>query len=181
MKVNDYITYVGNEEDRPFLKQPLFDVNMRLFASNPSYRRLVKQCCGLIRVLALTKFEDYKKNHGISGANVAIPFNIIGIVRNRGLMNEHCQVMINPKITAYYGPQVESQSNCGSLRLPDPITISRPEFIDLEWFDENGHRCTKSGIGRGDQSLTIQHEVDHNLGILITDNCRRSSTPTEIV
>jgi peptide deformylase len=169
MKVNDVLTHVDNAEDLPFLKIKLFDVNMRLFASSCSYRHMIKVCCDLIKEAALIPFEDYKKPHGMSGANVGIPFNIIGIVRDRGEKNECCQIMINPKILKRYGDLVEVQSNCGSIRLKEPIKVKRHQFIDLEWFSIFGNKRSIIGINPDNQSLTIQHEVEHNLGILITD------------
>jgi|ERR1035437_250896 peptide deformylase len=169
MKVNDILTHVDNAEDLPFLKSKLFDVNMRLFSTSFSYRRMIKTCCELIKEAALIPFEDYKKPHGMSGANVGIPFNIIGIVRNRGKNSEYCQIMINPKILRKYGDLAECESNCGSIRLKKPIKVKRSDLIDLMWFRESGQKEIESAIGPSEQSFTIQHEVDHNLGILITD------------
>ena len=169
MKIDDVMTHISHEEDLPFLRTKLFDVNMRLFRSNPSYKALIIHACQVVGEHALAIHEGYKKPHGTSGANLAIPFNIIGIVRQRGQKNEYCQVMINPKITRQYGSKIRSQSNCGSIRLKEPITIERYDTIDLEWFDETGIPHKQFMIGRDQGSLTIQHEVDHNLGILITD------------
>jgi peptide deformylase len=169
MKIDTVMTHVSHEEDLPFLRTKLYDVNMRLFRINSNYRDVIDRCCEAMNQAFRDGFEDYKPLHGISGANLAIPFNIIGIVRNRGRMNAYLEIMINPKITKTYGDIVESESNCGSIRLKEPISIKRHEMIDLEWFDASGTLIKKEGIGRQRGSLTIQHEVDHNLGILITD------------
>lgn len=169
MNIDNVMTHISHAEDLPFLRTKLFDVNMRLFKSNPSYKALIIHACQVIRKTALTTFEGYKKPHGTSGANLAIPFNIIGVVRNRGSDREYCQIMINPKITKRYGNKVRCESNCGSIRLKEPITIERYDTINLEWFGENGVPCKQFMIGRDQGSLTIQHEVDHNLGVLITD------------
>lgn len=169
MKIDNLLTHISHGEDLPFLRTKLFDVNMRLFSVSDSYRIVIFHCCQLIKQAALTNFEDYKKPHGMSGANVGIPFNIIGIVRNRGMRNEYCEIMINPKITKRYGNLINCESNCGSIRLKEPIKIKRHRLIDLEWFDDEGVKREMTNIDVDDQSLTIQHEVEHNLGILITD------------
>lgn len=169
MKINDLLTHVSQNEDLPFLRTKLFDVNMRLFSASGFYREVIFHCCQLIKRAALTNFEDYKKPHGMSGANVGIPFNIIGIIRHRGTRDEICEIMINPKITKRHGEVMNCESNCGSIRLKEPITVKRHTLIDLEWFDEGGVKHTEINIDVNNQSLTIQHEVEHNLGILITD------------
>src|ERR1035437_1042900 len=154
MRVNDVLTHVDNAEDLPFLNSKLFDVNIRLLKSSSPYRMMIT-CCELIEKLALTQFEDYKKPHGMSGANVGIPFNIIGIVRNRGQEKEWCHIMINPRILKKYGDLVEVQSNCGSIRLKEPITVKRHKFIDLEWYGMFGNKLRSIGINPDNQSLTI--------------------------
>jgi peptide deformylase len=169
MKINNLLTHISDKNDLVYLKQPLFDVNIRLFRISSAYRHLIETCCNHIRLAALEKYEDYKAPHGMSGANVAIPFNIIGIVRERGTNKQYCEIMINPKILKTFGPIIETKSNCGSIRLKEPISIKRNSVIDLSWVDETGYPRTKSNIGVAEQSLTIQHEVDHNIGILITD------------
>lgn len=169
MKIDFTLTHISHPEDLPFLRKPLFDVNMRLYRCNGDYNTLVGMCCAMISTTARTKFEDYKKPHGTSGANLAIPFNIIAVVRNRGEDDEYVETMINPKITKRYGDVVKRQSNCGSIRLKEQITIERPSLIDYEYYDQQGELHKFEGVGPENGSLTIQHEVDHNLGILITD------------
>jgi peptide deformylase len=112
--------------------------------------------------------NGYKKPHGMSGANCAIPFNIIAYMENRDKKNEKCIVMINPRIISYFGNEIISESNCGSLTLENPIKIRRAEEILIRYFDTSGIERDRY-INRESGSLTIQHEVDHNNGILITD------------
>lgn len=169
MNISDYLTHIDNKEDKPFLKTPLFDVNIRLFISNQKYNQIIMDCCELISFCAVTKMDGYKLPHGMSGANVGIPFNIIGIVKNRGQSNAYCEIMINPKILKYQGKKVESLSNCGSIRLEKPIKIKRWPSILIEWFDTKGIKKVYDFVGGSANVFTIQHEVDHNLGILITD------------
>lgn len=66
------------------------------------------------------------------------------------------------------GEEVESWSNCGSLTLEEPIKIKRYEEVRVQFFDENGEFHDEN-FSRRQCSLTIQHEIDHNLGILITE------------
>jgi peptide deformylase len=163
LNINNYITYIGNPEDIVYLQNRAFPVNMRLFKTSESYREIVLSCCEYMKKLALEEMEEYKKPHGISGANVAIPFNIIAIVRHRGKEDEYVEALINPVVTKASRKMKISKSNCGSIRLSEDIDIARHEWIEIDYFNENGepqHRKSKN--------LTVQHEVDHNLGILIT-------------
>ena len=167
-KCTDYITHINNQEDKIYLKSRHFPVNMRLFKTSPEYKEIILAQCAYIRKLALTKNDGYKKPHGMSSANLGLSFNIIGIVKERNTSREYCDIMINPEIKKRYGDKVDALSNCGSLTLPNPIAIKRFEFVRVEWYSEDG-RIHDSAFSREGNSFTIQHEIQHNLGILITD------------
>lgn len=166
--IDDFVTLINNQEDEPFLRTKLFNVNLRLFRTSNYYREIVLKCCKYIQEMALSTLEGYKKPHGMSGANLAIPFNIVGIVRNRNQKNEYCQVMINPLIVDSSSNEVLTSSNCGSIRFDKPINIYRDDWITVEWYDLNG-KLNKGLFERSNCGFTVQHEIDHNLGILITD------------
>lgn len=168
MRVEDYLTHIDNVEDVPFLKTKLLDVNMRLFKSSPKYRVIVGYCCKYIAALAVTTMRGYKKPHGMSGANAAIPYNIIAYVRNRGMEDEEAVIMINPKVVHASVCVSTVMSNCGSIRLPEPIPVKRAMDVDITWFDEEGIKHS-GRFYQGSGGFTLQHEIDHNLGILITD------------
>ncbi len=168
MKAEDVLTHIKNPEDIPYLRSKLLDVNMRLFKSNPAYRKLVLQAAHLIGEHSITKMEGYKLPHGTSGANLGIPWNIIAIVKNRGTKDSYYSLMINPRIVQYDGEEVSTLSNCGSIRLLDPIKVIRYERVLVEWFDVDGNFHREMFLPHNG-SFTIQHEIDHNLGILITD------------
>lgn len=172
MKIDDYLTHISRPEDLPFLTTKLFDVNIRLFNSNKYYRQVIEKCCDLITVAAGSEMEGYKKPHGMSGANVGIPFNIIGIVKNRNQDTEYVELMVNPKIVEFGGDWIECKTNCGSIRLEKPIKIKRQEKVCVSYLSFYGGELihlNNQWFGRADGSLTIQHEIEHNLGILITD------------
>jgi peptide deformylase len=167
-KHSDYITHIKNEEDIVYLKSKHFPVNMRLFYSSPEYKAIILQQCEYIKSLCLDTKEGYKKPHGMSSANAGLAFNIIGITKFRNQSLEFCQIMINPVILKYIGKKVNTLSNCGSLTLEDSILLKRFETVKVGFFNEEG--IYKEEIyGRDNGSFTIQHEIDHNLGILITD------------
>lgn len=156
-KHEDYCTQLKNggiEED--ILTRRLFDVNMRLFQSSQEYNAIVLHICSYMRWCATTEKEGYKKPHGYSGANAGIPFNIIALADGR--------VMINPKIFWTSQDVRKVESNCGSLLLEEPITIERYSHIRCSFFDEDGMEHEIDGY-----LPTVQHETDHNNGILITD------------
>jgi len=168
MKAENVITHINNVEDQIYLKTKAFPVNMRLYHSSSDYRDLIDQCVTLIRKYAVAEYSDYKKPHGMSGANLAIPFNIIGVVVNRGdQKRESVLTMINPVILEAKGEHI-SKSNCGSIRLEEPIDVKRHDYIRVEYFDWAGHKQLKDFL-RYNGGDTIQHEIDHNNGVLITD------------
>lgn len=167
-KHSDYITHISNKEDIPYLKGKHFPVNMRLFRTSVEYKIIILHMCNYIRKLCLEEKEGYKKPHGMSSANAGLAFNIIGIARERGTPRAYCQIMINPTIQEYYGDIEETASNCGSLTLETPIVVQRSQNVRVCWYDEEGNKhCNVFQKENG--GFTIQHEVDHNNGILITD------------
>lgn len=161
----DYCTHIRNQEDKDILTRPLFDVNMRLFNNNKEYRNIIINICDYLAFCSSVEKDGYKKPHGWSGANAGIPFNIIAV--NRG---GFANIMINPKILKSYGKKIESESNCGSLTLENSIKILRDEFIDIEYYTIAGNKKIERKIGRGQGGFTIIHEIQHNMGILITDS-----------
>lgn len=167
-KHSDYITHINNDEDKVYLKTKHFPVNMRLFKTSPEYKAIILQQCNYIRSLCLEEKEGYKKPHGMSSANAGLAFNIIGIVRNRNTPTEYCEIMINPDIHEVGINKVVSLSNCGSLTLDKPVKVDRYEDIMVKYYNEKGNYQIET-FHRNQSSFTIQHEIDHNLGILITD------------
>lgn len=169
MKHLDVTTHIQFPFDQDILTRKLFDVNMRLFESSESYKAIILQICEHLKWCCNTEKEGYKKPHGFSGANGGIPFNIIVVQRNGEPV-----IMINPKITKAYGKDIQSLSNCGSITYEKPIEIWRKEFIDLTYFNEKGEFVEENKVSRREGSLTAQHEVDHNLGILIFQRKEKS-------
>lgn len=162
IKHKDYCTHIDNPEDWKYLKTTLFDVNMRLFRSSPGYRTTVQKACRYIQYCAMTEKEGYKKPHGYSGANAGIPWNIIAYMAGNIPV-----VMINPKVVTASPEMKEVKSNCGSLTLKNSIAITRNEYVTVSYYDMEGiPRVEEFGPTPG---FTIQHEIEHNLGILITD------------
>lgn len=155
----DFCTLLKNEEDRDILTRKLFDVNLRLFSSSYAYRAIILQCCKYLQWCAQTEKEGYKKPHGYSGANAGIPFNIIALADGT--------VMVNPKVNPSNAGYMAMKSNCGSLMLEDDLKIIRHKEIKVDYLGVvNGELVEMSQTGF---LPTVQHEVDHNNGILITD------------
>lgn len=177
MKMRDYTTHIAEPEDVPYLRTKLLDVNIRLLRSSSAYRDLVTKACAYIAACCLRKSDDYPLPYGFSGANAGIPWNIIGVVRNRGTREADVLVMVNPTVIRASNETVQASSNCGSLQLKDSIRVLRPERILVQWYELPDHwNADRDGVDkkiewfdRTSGGLTIQHEIDHNLGILITD------------
>lgn len=168
MKASQLLTHIDNKEDVPFLRTPLLDVNMRLFNGAEYYKAIILRICNDLKWLALNQFEDYTRPYGMSCANMGLPFNIIGYVVGRDEEEPTCQVMINPKVRRRAHTRHVSLSNCGSIRLPRAIKIHRWDWVEVDYFDEAGQfrYGLYTQFNHGD---TIQHEIEHNKGILITD------------
>lgn len=158
MKHDNYCTHVKYHDDFDILNRQNFDVNIRLLMCNEHYFDIVRRCVDLIIICARNEKEGYKKPHGWSGANSGIPFRIIALADGR--------YFINPKISNQRDKKTV-KSNCGSLTLEKPKVISRYKTIDLNYFTLDGKNRTWNDIGP-DPGFTIQHEVDHCDGILIS-------------
>lgn len=160
VKHSDYCTFLANPEDRDILTRRLFDVNLRLMKTSSEYREIVTKAAKYILWGSMTEKEGYKKPHGFSGANAGIPWNIIAVGD---------KVMLNPHIIYAEGER-RGLSNCGSLLLKEPVEIKRYAHVEVEYWDLVGDRHVIDGY-----LPTHQHEIDHNMGILITDRLAREA------
>jgi len=142
---------------------------MRLYKSLEAYRNIVQAAfLHMTNLMELGKFEDYPKLAGISGANIGVPWNIIIVPAARGGRLE----MINPSISRMSQETTTLNSNCGSLGLPKKIAVKRRVWVEVSYYDLEGtHHETKFTMDDG-YAGTIQHEIDHNRGVLITDFSR---------
>ncbi len=116
-----------------------------------------------MRLVVTQKYDNYPKLAGLSGANIGIPFNIITLFKDDVVIH-----MINPSITKMSKQTRVVNSNCGSLNLKEKISVTRREWVDVSYHDIDGrHHQTRFTIAEG--GATVQHEIDHNKGILITN------------
>ena len=157
----------NSEDDNDILHSKLFNVNMRLFNTNKKYRKLILNIVSYMKKIAKKRFEDYTSAMGISGANVGIPFNIIGVLNSK----KKWDFFLNPEILSMSMIEDVVKSNCGSLLLKEPIKVKRHKWVQLEYYDLKGEKKLKYFEER--YGRTIQHEVDHNNGILIISKKRR--------
>lgn len=170
MNNHDYITQDSEPEDRIYLHRKLFPVSIRLLKSSPPYREHIQ---GILQYMEWTldqKWDDYASakdggTYGISGANLAIPYNIIGW---RKKDDNKFGYMLNPVLTKMSDMQVETKSNCGSIKLSEKIAVLRFRQIKVSWYDIKGGQHEQEFTIK-DCGSTIQHEIDHNNGILIID------------
>lgn len=153
-KHTDYCTLLRNHADKDILTRKLFDVNLRLYKTSRPYTHIIWDIAEYLLWCARTEKDGYKKPHGYSGANAGIPFNIIATPD---------EVMLNPHIIVATGSKI-GVSDCGSLLLPKPIKVDRFSEITFEFWDLDSNRHERTGY-----FPTIQHEIDHNKGILITN------------
>ena len=80
--------------------------------------------------------------------------------------NELPCILINPQITSVSRKKSITEEGC--LSLPGKfLLIERAENIKVRYLDETGKKCKIRAEGLF--ARTIQHEVDHLKGILMTD------------
>jgi len=162
------------EEDDDCLHRPGFNVNTRLFKKNREFNKIIHKIINYMKATFCIDFRDYNKLKGISGANIGVPFNIVGVSHNGSI-----EIFINPSITKVSRSKIIISSNCGSINLPEPIRVDRHTWIQVKWMDVNGEQHEKHfTIHNNDKKIpniagTLQHEIDHNQGILITDLKKR--------
>jgi len=167
MKISDQLVqlYMEDEFDKTPLLRESFAVNMRLYRSNTQYRKIILEIIRYMDEHLHSHFEDYPEPRGVAAANLGFPFKIIGY-RKKPQENQFC---LNPKITERSVATVSTQTNCGSLKLKDNVTIERNSTIDLEYYDLEGCLVSKKTITRSEGGFTIQHEVDQINGRTIVD------------
>ena len=161
VSIKDYMVQI-REKQNEMLKGKLYNINMRLYNNNEEYRKIIKSIIDLMSRILYIDFIDYPSLKGISGANVGIPFNIIVIK-----IDQVTKQMLNPTIIKRFGKDIRSTSNCGSLLLSEDVTILRSETVEVAYCDLNGNK--KIEKFSGSNGFTIQHEIEHNLGITLLD------------
>ncbi len=167
MKISEQVVQQDDqyEFDDSTLKNPVFNVNMRLFRCSPFYRQIIMDCINYMESHLNMNFEDYHNQRGISGAELGIPWNIIAY--KVGIKKKFC---LNPRILRRSDDLAQTETSCGALmKLGRKVKVSRATSIDLEYYDLKGQKIVERNIGRSEGAFAIQHEVDHNCGISILD------------
>jgi peptide deformylase len=158
--IKDWLLQVT--EGDPILRKTSFDVPIRLFKSNKAFKTLIKEIVLHMYDVLSAEYKDYKNTKGISGANVGIPYNIIVVKDGDGYLT-----MLNPAMTPVGDETKVVSSNCGSIVLREKVKVRRHEKIAVSWYDLSGEFHIDEFEGK--LAYTLQHEIDHTLGILIID------------
>lgn len=163
-EIKDCLVQNGEHHDY-ILHNASHPVNVRLLKSNPSYLSLITSVVFYMLDIFETDFGDYAKLQGLSGANVGVPFNIVILTADNKPL-----VMINPKIIKKSKDTKTITSNCGSINLAEPIKVKRWKKVKVRYIPFNISKTNLFAvIEKSFSTGTVQHEVDHNLGILIID------------
>jgi len=176
--ITDYIVQdrMSGEFSTDILHRKVFNVNIRLMGTSPGYFKIVMETIQYMRDVLRQDYSNYSTVRGISGANVGIPFNIIGIrlrakPKPPGFLLidgfNGTTFMINPQIVERSEATRECTSNCGSVRLKSSIKVLRNKWVRVEYYNMNLIKETHKF--EGFLGYTIQHEVEHNQGVLVTD------------
>ena len=155
---------VQNGREDEILHRRVFDVHMGFYSENVAYRNMVLSVIAYMKeLMEELKFEDYTALRGISGANIGVPLNIVGFRREGRTV-----IMLNPKILSKSKATKTVSSNCGSVLLPNPIKVIRSLTIKVSYYTASGSIVSSEKL-RDSESFTVQHEINHNNGILIID------------
>ena len=180
--VKSLMVQLGEEHDA-ILTTPCLPVNIRLLCSSAAYYNVVRATVKHMENVMDMKFSDYASVQGISGANVGIPFNIVIINSLKDDQPKLC--MLNPEVVWISSETTTSKSNCGSLCLDEKIEVIRPAEVTVRYYKapkwlpskDVEFPFTLSPVTQKFRRYkemfyhpgTIQHEIDHNNGILIVD------------
>lgn len=163
-KIREELLHVSGKD--PILRKKLFNIPVVLIKSSENFRKLVRTLIAHMIYVMNLKYDDYAEVKGISGANIGVPYNIIIVKDKKDKKNI---VMINPEIGNIGDEMVEVSSNCGSVVLKEPIKLRRYKRIIATWYSILDGEYIVHEF-EGPLAYTIQHEVEHNLGCLITDS-----------
>lgn len=101
---------------------------------------------------------------GLAATQVGVKHNII--VMDVASTRDEPQVLINGKLLASRGI-VDSQEGC--LSFPDvTVTVKRAEWVHVVGVDRHGQPLELQAEGL--LAVCLQHELDHNNGIVFTDH-----------
>ncbi len=109
---------------------------------------------------------------GLSAIQIGIPIkaNIIRIPKSEYSQGVFLN-MFNPRITEFSQPIAFTGERC--LSLPGRQgTTKRYKQVTLEYNDEEGKE--RKGSFYGFEAVVVQHETDHNEGVLFTDKLIKS-------
>ena len=165
MKISDQLVQLFMEEewDKTPLSRESFPVNMRLYRVSSNYREIILALVRYMDEHLRTTFEDYPEPRGVAAANLGFPFKIIGY-KKKPCENQFC---LNPKITHRSVTMMSGQTNCGSLRLEQPLSIERHLTIDFEYYDLEGNLVMCKNVARGEGGFTVQNAIDSCNGLTI--------------
>lgn len=175
MKIANSLVQTGEKHDAT-LHRKCFEVNIRLLKECPCYFTTIEAIVSHMDTILDLEFDDYNKVQGISGANIGMPFNII-IIKTK---NDGRLVMLNPEIIKRSTKMKTVKSNCGSINLAKKIEVERHEHVTVK-FMQFDRELVEGGDTEEEQfpviehkftNATVQHEIDHNNGILITDKVK---------
>lgn len=115
-----------------------------------------------LRSLVAEMLDAMKEAHGVGLAAPQVGRSLRLFVASDSAEPEDAIVCINPELRAF-GPSVTMEEGCLSLPgVNAPIT--RPERVELTWFDLEGERRTAEFDDL--MARILQHEFDHLEGIL---------------
>ena len=156
------------------LHRPLFPVHTHFLRNNNAYHDVIAKIVSYMVLVFKQKYANYDKLQGLSGANVGIPYNIV-IITKKSHPDGYI-VMLNPTIIDKSRDTTYVESNCGSLNLPEKIKVKRYKEVTVRYVQWPGEDNPDYEIATAFEEKveifkggTVQHEIDHNQGILITD------------
>lgn len=171
MKISDHLVQLKEKDDLDFLKKPAFAVNLRLFKSSHSYRKIILEIVRYMDEHLNSDFEDYDTPKGVSAPALGIPYRIIGykLANSSQGINQFC---INPVIYNFSVLRREVTTNCGTLQFAEKKKITRANVFDFDFYDLECNLVQKKTVASHEGGFTIQHEMDQLDGITIEDRAK---------
>jgi peptide deformylase len=110
-------------------------------------------------------FELMRAQRGVGLAAPQVGRNIRLFVMNHSGDPAHDRVYVNPVLTHLDGTDTDEE---GCLSIPD-VRINVPRTVKLQMTAQAADGSPIDAIAEGFEARVWQHEVDHLLGILLTD------------
>jgi len=170
MKHSDYVVQEKLPEfDRDCLHRKLFAVNMQKYRTSPHYEGIIRSMVAYMSWFLDQTWEDYDPQTSVGAASLGLGHNIVLLKTKDG----EKKAFLNPAIIEASSSKMTTWTNNGSLRLKTKISVLRHEWISVRYYGLDGNLYFDEKLDRAAGCYALQHEIDSNNGITITDRANQ--------